>query len=77
MDQNRQSSSPGRLTTTEYNDTNSILYQDMDAGQLPYEKYFVRIPIVAEFKNGRIEGAPLTSSELIGKVLCHICWQYY
>ena len=40
VDQNRQSSSPGRLTTTEYNDTNSILYQDMDAGQLPYEKYF-------------------------------------
>ena len=72
VDQNRQSASPGRLTTAEYNDTNSILYQEVDAGQLPYEKYFVRISIVAEFKNGRIEGPPLTSSELIGKVLGHI-----
>ena len=71
VDQSRQFSSPGRLTTTEYNDTNSILYREMDTGQLPYEKYFVRISIVAEFKNKRIEGPLLTSSELIGKVLCY------
>ena len=72
VDQSHQFSSPGRLTTTEYNDTNSILYQEVDTGQLPYEKYFVRISIVAEFENKRIEGPPLTSSELIGKVLHHV-----
>ena len=68
VDQTRQFSSPGRLTTTEYNDTNSILYREMDTGQLPFAKYFVRISIVAEFENKRIEGPPLTSSELIGKI---------
>ena len=71
VDQSHQSSSPGRLTTTEYNDTSSILYREVDTGQLPFEKYFVRISIVAEFENKRIEGPPLTSSELIGKVLHH------
>ena len=66
-DQSRQFTTPGRLITTEYNDTNSILYQEVDTGQLPYEKYFVMISIVAEFENKRIEGPPLTSSDLIGK----------
>ena len=67
VDQNHQSSSPGRLTTTEYNDTRSILYREVDTGQLPFERYFVRMSIVAEFGNRRVEGPPLTSSELIGK----------
>ncbi len=67
VDQGRQSSSPGRLTTTEYNDTRSILYREVDTGQLPFERYFVRISIVAESGNRRIEGASFTSSELIGK----------
>lgn len=68
VDQSRQSSSPGRLTTTEYNDTRSILYREVDTGQLPFERYFVRISIVAEFGNRRVEGASFTSSELIGKL---------
>ena len=67
IDQSRQFTTPGRLVTTEYNDTNSILYREVDTGQLPYEKYFVMISIVAEFENKRIEGSPLTSSELIGR----------
>ena len=67
VDQSRQSSSPGRLTTTEYNDTRSILYREVDTGQLPFERYFVSISIVAEFGNRRVEGPPFTSSELIGK----------
>lgn len=74
VDQSHQFSSPGRLTTSEYNDTNSILYREMDTGQLPYERYFVRISIVAEYENKRIEGPPLTSPELIGKVLHYAEW---
>lgn len=69
VDQDRQRSSPGMLTTTEYNDTRSILYREVDRGQLPFERYFVRISIVAEIGNRREEGQPFTSSELIGKSL--------
>lgn len=67
VSQDRRSFSAGRLTTTEYNDTRSILYREVDTGQLPFERYFVRISIVAEFGNRRVEGSPFTSSELIGK----------
>ena len=76
VDQNHQLSSPGRLTTIEYNDTNSILYRERDIGHLPFEKYFVRISIVAEFENKRIEGPPFTSRELIGKMLTIILLWY-
>lgn len=69
VDGTRQSTSSARLTTTEYNDTRSILYREIDAGQLPFERYFVRIAIVAEFGNRRIEGFAFTSSEMIGELL--------
>ena len=69
VDESRQSTSPARLTTTEFNETRSILYREVDTGQLPFERYFVRIAIVAEFGNRRIEGAAFTSSELIGKLV--------
>lgn len=69
VDESRQSTSMARLTTAEFNDTRSILYREVDTGQLPFEKYFVRIAVVAEFGNRRIEGAAFTSSELIGKLI--------
>ena len=72
MDQNRQSSSLGRFTITEYNDTGSILYREVDTDQLPFERYFVRISIVAEFGNKHVEGQPFTSSELIGKAFLQL-----
>lgn len=67
VDQSRQSFSSGILTRMEYNDTKSILYREVDRGQLPFERYFVRISVVAEFGNRRVEGPPITSSEMIGK----------
>ena len=67
VDASRQDTSDGILTTTEYNDTRSIIYREVDTGQLPFERYFVRISIVAEFGNRRVEGPALTSSELVGK----------
>ena len=69
IDEARQTVSMGRLTTTEFNDTQSILYREVDRGQLPFERYFVRISIVAAVGNRRIEGATFTSPELVGKAI--------